>query len=525
MAFSFDTWGTAGGQSRAGQSFQIFTYKTNDTLAEITTAGYFNQNRGNLRRDDLIIIHREDIDGQNALDFTIRITSAPVTGDISVAISQSDDWSDDGSKLTPLIDGRDVSSGTGSFIASSIDASRIVHTDGDKKLVSVDINTAYNKDFKTDTPEPDSDTGDAGDSTDIPKGNHSHPKVTATDEIRGQVELATNAETQAGADATRAVTPASLSSRTALEDRTGIAETATQAETDAETDDARIVTPLKLAGKKASQAEAEAATNNVKIMTPLRTKQYAHYNLATTLVTIANNSGDPNNDIDFSAGRMWNTAKTELSNLPAYTKQLDAAFAEGDAAGMLGDGVSKTADTWYYLFAITKDADPTVKDYYADTSAVGANKPTGWSLYCEINEILTDGSGNIELFNQDGYSMSWKTGKLSYSGTGSTTAVTRTATVPPNREVLAYLAEILEINKANTFVQSLITSLDQTDTAPSSTNFTTAVKASGVDGIRAGASTVWIKTDTSAQYRSRESHITTVNIYITALGWRIIRND
>jgi len=68
----------------------------------------------------------------------------------------------------------------------------------------------------------------------------------ATTTVLGLVYLATNAETQTGTDANKAVTPASLSSRTATETRTGIAELATQAETDAGTDDARIVTPLKL---------------------------------------------------------------------------------------------------------------------------------------------------------------------------------------------------------------------------------------------------------------------------------------
>lgn len=68
----------------------------------------------------------------------------------------------------------------------------------------------------------------------------------ATTTVLGLVYLASNAETQTGTDANKAVTPASLSSRTATETRTGIAEIATDAETAAGTDDTRIVTPLKL---------------------------------------------------------------------------------------------------------------------------------------------------------------------------------------------------------------------------------------------------------------------------------------
>lgn len=68
----------------------------------------------------------------------------------------------------------------------------------------------------------------------------------ATTTVLGLVFLATNAETQTGTDANKAVTPASLTARTATETRTGIAEIATDAELTTGTDDTRIVTPLKL---------------------------------------------------------------------------------------------------------------------------------------------------------------------------------------------------------------------------------------------------------------------------------------
>lgn len=68
----------------------------------------------------------------------------------------------------------------------------------------------------------------------------------ATETVLGLVELATQAETNAGTNDTAAITPLKLAGRTATETRTGIAEIATQVETDAGTDDERIVTPLKL---------------------------------------------------------------------------------------------------------------------------------------------------------------------------------------------------------------------------------------------------------------------------------------
>ena len=68
----------------------------------------------------------------------------------------------------------------------------------------------------------------------------------ATTAIPGIVRLSTNAETQAGLNATIAVTPASLESRQATETLTGLIEIATQAEANTGTDDVRAVTPLKM---------------------------------------------------------------------------------------------------------------------------------------------------------------------------------------------------------------------------------------------------------------------------------------
>ncbi|MFT0892739.1 phage tail protein [Pseudochelatococcus sp. G4_1912] len=69
----------------------------------------------------------------------------------------------------------------------------------------------------------------------------------ATTDDRGLIELATNAEVQAGTDTIRAVTPASLSARTATIDRTGLVELATTSEATAGTDATRAVTPSGLA--------------------------------------------------------------------------------------------------------------------------------------------------------------------------------------------------------------------------------------------------------------------------------------
>lgn len=69
----------------------------------------------------------------------------------------------------------------------------------------------------------------------------------ATETQVGVAELATQAETDAGADDARIVTPLKLATRTATETQTGIIELATQAEVDAGVDAVRAVTPATLA--------------------------------------------------------------------------------------------------------------------------------------------------------------------------------------------------------------------------------------------------------------------------------------
>lgn len=65
----------------------------------------------------------------------------------------------------------------------------------------------------------------------------------STTSVQGKVALATTAETQGGTSATKAVTPAGLTARTATETRTGLVELATLAEAAAGTDAVRAVTP------------------------------------------------------------------------------------------------------------------------------------------------------------------------------------------------------------------------------------------------------------------------------------------
>jgi hypothetical protein len=115
----------------------------------------------------------------------------------------------------------------------------------------------------------------------------------ATETVKGIAELATQAETDAGVDDSRIVTPKKLANWSgriipdATETVKGIAEIATQSEADAGLDDTRIVTPKKLANwsgrtvpdatetvkgiaEIATQAETNTGTDDARIVTPLK---------------------------------------------------------------------------------------------------------------------------------------------------------------------------------------------------------------------------------------------------------------
>ena len=88
----------------------------------------------------------------------------------------------------------------------------------------------------------------------------------------------------------------------------------------------------------------------------------------------SNNSGDVTNDIDFTAGKCWDTTGTNYITVAAMTKQADAPWAAGTNAGMMDTGTF-TADSCYYFWAIYKDSDGTgdIIMSLADTWA-GVNK-------------------------------------------------------------------------------------------------------------------------------------------------------
>lgn len=141
-------------------------------------------------------------------------------------------------------------------------------------------------------------------------------------------------------------------------------------------------------------------------------------------ITIANNSSDPDHDIDFTAGNFQFDDGSGQAVATALTKQLDNSWAAGDNTGGLDTG-TVAADTFYYCFAIYNPTTQT-SDFLFSTSTSSPTMPSGYTKKKRIASLLTDGAGNIKngsyTFFNGGYRFIYSVAVL--TGTGLTPSYT-----------------------------------------------------------------------------------------------------
>lgn len=122
---------------------------------------------------------------------------------------------------------------------------------------------------------------------------------------------------------------------------------------------------------------------------------------------VANNSTDPDHDIDVSTGVATvdgGAGDYRLVELPAaFTKLLDATFAEGDGNGGMASGESLPANGTVHIWLIAKEDGTT--DVFANdnaTSGLTPTLPSGFTRSRRIASRTTDGSNNLRVVNQSG---------------------------------------------------------------------------------------------------------------------------
>lgn len=231
------------------------------------------------------------------------------------------------------------------------------------------------------------------------------------------------------------------------------------------------------------------------------------------------NGTDASHDIDIATGECSNFAGDTLVELEtAITKQIDATWAEGDDAGGMFTGAVGN-DTTYHVIIITKDTDGTV-DAGFDTSATGANAPTGWTAVRRIGSVVTDSSANILAFKQYGDTFLWDLPLNDVSDTNpGTSEVTDVVTVPTGIEVGALLSVTHLDETCSSDSHGRVYPAALTDQTVNSATRTTFLNANGGAG-QAATVDVEVFTDTSAQISYKVSATAAdITLEISTRGW------
>lgn len=243
---------------------------------------------------------------------------------------------------------------------------------------------------------------------------------------------------------------------------------------------------------------------------------------------MANNGTDAVNDIDIAAGKCRDSTDAFDITVGSKTKQLDANWAAGTAAGMRYSGAA-IANTTYHIWAVAK-ADGT-QDIYATPNASAATAAAalallqaevGGSSYAyarRIGSILREG-GAIVAFTQYGDEFWRTTPVLDVDVTNpGISAVSRTLSVPLGVKVQAIVNAAAA--GASNNLTAYLSPLDATDATPSKTAAPLGglmTPGTGTNNWTANIHRIW--TNTSAQIRSRfDASGASDVLRIATLGW------
>jgi len=227
--------------------------------------------------------------------------------------------------------------------------------------------------------------------------------------------------------------------------------------------------------------------------------------------------------LDVAAGVARDSTNADFMNLTsAITKSLNANWAVGTGEGGLDTG-SKAKSTWYHVFLI-KRVDTDVVDVLFSLSAASPTMPADYTLKRRIGSILTDSSGDIVLFSQLGDEFLWSAAVLDVDANNpGTSAVTRTLSVPTGVKVWAKVNASVQNTDTVTGCFLYLSELDKADQAVSASaaplaSTSHAITATG--GVIYAVTPLDVRTNTSAQIRSRVSFSDgDVTVRIATRGW------
>jgi hypothetical protein len=201
----------------------------------------------------------------------------------------------------------------------------------------------------------------------------------------------------------------------------------------------------------ATTIKGTAVTGSKVVCTDANGSPVACTNLTDTAVDLRgyiaglglSNAADADHDITIAAGTCRDSTNAyTLTLASALTKQIDAAWAEGNNAGGMFTGVVGN-NTWYHLFLIRKDSNGAL-DAGWDTSLTAANRPAGWTSYRLIRSHKTDGSANIIADTQEGDCIFFNTAIADLTTGSDRELAALTLSVPPRPGIRAIFNVVVQ---------------------------------------------------------------------------------
>lgn len=232
------------------------------------------------------------------------------------------------------------------------------------------------------------------------------------------------------------------------------------------------------------------------------------------------NGTDATNDLDIAAGGCMDATGAYWIAVAALTKQSDAAWAVGTAAGGLDD-IGSAGNNDFYIWAIAR-SDTGVTDILYSLSSTAPTMPTNYDYKRLIGWFKRSG-GTIVAFKTyelegGGLELAWNAPRVDVALANTLTTSRRTdaLSVPLGFSVLAHVRAAWD--DASTQQESILTCPDETDAAPSQTTSPLAT----VDNFDATnmAWEGWVRTSSTGTVASRSS-LSTVDVYrVATLGFR-----
>jgi hypothetical protein len=221
---------------------------------------------------------------------------------------------------------------------------------------------------------------------------------------------------------------------------------------------------------------------------------------------------DPNKTINIAAGELRDSAdKINCMLTSAVTKVLAAGWKSGSGQNGLDTG-NPAVSTWYHVYAIGNDNGDL--DFIFSTNATSPSFPGSYQYSRRIGSVLTDSSGNILVFTQNGDEFLFDTPILDVSALAvGTSAVLRVLSVPLGVVVNALFN--LQAASGGAGVDLAVTSPLTADIDP----LTIKNRSLALPATTTIVEVFNVRVNTSAQIRLRSDVAAQPTVSIGTFGW------